>query len=623
MARRISHVVHSLSLSLMNGFLRVLSYIHPYKVPAIINIFLNILAVIFSLVSLVMVIPFLNILFDKQAPLLEKPTFSLSTEWITGSFNYYLSQIILQEGKLPALLFVCCTVILVFFLKNLFRYGALHFMAGIRSGVVRDIRANVFQKMLHLPISYFSKERKGDLTARLTTDIQQIEWSIMSFLEVTFREPITIIIYLASMLIISPQLTLFVLLVLPITGFIIGKIGKTLKKKSLQAQGKLGQLMTIIEESITGLRVIKGFNAQGQQFQRFQDINQAHYRLLKSMQRRNDLSSPLSEFLSICIVAIVLYFGGRLVLSETSTLQAETFIAFMVIFSQILSPAKSFSNAFYHIQKGIASVDRVASIIDAPTTIQDHPQATNIDTFQQQIQFKDVHFAYTPHIPTLSNINLTISKGSIIALVGASGAGKSTLADLLPRFYDATKGQILLDGQDIRQYKLQDLRQLMGIVTQQPLLFNDTIFNNIALGMEQVAEEAVIKAAKIANAHQFITLQENGYHTNIGDSGCKLSGGERQRLTIARAILQNPPILILDEATSSLDAASEKLVQEALLQLMKNRTSIVIAHRLSTIQSADEIIVLDKGQIVERGSHKSLILQENGIYRRLVALQAL
>ncbi len=496
-------------------------------------------------------------------------------------------------------------------------------MAGIRSGVVRDIRANVFHKLLHLPISYFTKERKGDITARLTTDIQQIEWSIMSFLEVTFREPITIIIYLGSMLLISPQLTLFVLLVLPITGFIIGKIGKTLKKKSLQAQSKLGFIMTIIEESITGLRAIQGFNAEAQQFNRFNHINQEHYQLLKSMQRRNDLSSPLSEFLSICIVAIVLYFGGRLVLSDTSSLQAETFIAFMVIFSQILSPAKSFSNAFYHIQKGIASVERVATILDAPNPIKDTPNAQTINTFQHQIQFKDVHFSYTPDIPTLSNVNLTITKGNIIALVGASGAGKSTLADLLPRFYDVTQGQILLDGQDIRQYKLHDLRQLMGIVTQQALLFNDTIFNNIAFGLEEVTEEEVIKAAKIANAHEFISQQEHGYHTNIGDGGCKLSGGERQRLTIARAILQNPPILILDEATSSLDAASENLVQEALLQLMKNRTSIVIAHRLSTIQSAHEIIVLDKGKIVERGTHQSLVKQQGGVYKKLVELQAL
>jgi len=471
-----------------------------------------------------------------------------------------------------------------------------------------------------MPIAYFSDERKGDMITKLTVDVQEVEHSIMSVLEVTFREPITVLLYLGAMLMISPKLTLFVLIVLPISGLIIGRVGRTLKQQSHQAQTRLGLLMTIIDETLSGLRIIKGFNAEKQQTQRFAANNEQHYKVMRSMLRRRDLSAPLSEFLSITIVALVLYVGGRMVLNNNSSLEAETFILFMVIFSQILPPAKSFATAFYTIQKGLASVERIDAILQAPITIKDPEKTILLNKFEQHISFKEVGFAYDKKA-VLQNINITLAKGKSLAIVGASGAGKSTLVDLIPRFYEVSTGSICLDGVDIKQFKRSDLRSLMGIVTQQPILFNDTIYNNLTLGINRtISLDEVIAAAKIANAHDFINQLPNTYQTNIGDAGSKLSGGERQRLTIARAVLKNPPLLILDEATSSLDSASEKLVQDALFKLMQNRTAIIIAHRLSTIQFADEIIVLQQGNIVERGTHDEL-LEQHGAYKKMVDLQ--
>jgi len=604
-------------------FWQIINYIKPYTSNLIVHLLFTVLGVLFSVVSLVIIIPFLEILFDKTPLVYQAPNFSLSVAYLQNYFYYYLSHIISTYGKPEALLFVCISVVSIITLKNTFIYAAAYVMATIRNGVVRDIRNTLFGKLLYLPLSYFTQQRKGDIITRLTADVQEIEYSIMSVISVSFREPLTIIAYLLVMLFISPALTLFVLLVLPITGLIIGRIGKSLKKKSHLVQSKLGQLISILEESLNGLRIIKGFNAQTQQTQKFARYNEQHYQLTRNLLRRRDLSSPLSETLSIGVVALVLYVGGNMVLTDAIALKAESFIVFIAIFSQILPPAKKVATAYYNIQKGLASVERINRILQEKSAVNSGLPTTSHTNFVHNIVFDDVSFAYEADKMVLQNINLQVNKGQIVALVGASGAGKSTLADLLPRFYAPTQGQIRIDHQNIQTLALHDLRQLIGIVTQQAFLFNDSVYNNITFGIhKQVSEEEVIAAAKIANAHHFISQLSNGYTTNIGDGGNKLSGGERQRLTIARAVLKNPPILILDEATSALDAESERLVQDALLKLMQNRTCLIIAHRLSTVQFAHQIVVLDKGQIKERGTHKQLLAQ-NGLYKRLVDLQAL
>lgn len=608
----------------MQKFLSIVQYLRFYKLSAAANILFNVLSVVFSLVSLTMIFPFLYLLFDRVEAVSELPNFSWSSEYLKDWVNYQLTQLINTRGKSKALLLVCYWVVVVFFLKNLCRYAAMYFMAGIRNGVVKRIRNQLFSQVLQLPIAFFSEEKKGDIITRLTADVQEIEYSIVSVLEVTFREPITIVIYLLSMLFISPQLCLFVFLVLPITGLIIGRIGRSLRKKSHQAQQQLAEIMGIIDETISGLRIIKAFTAEQQQNERFKYRNQRHYSIAKSMLRRRDLSSPLSEFLSISVVALVLYVGGQMVLKQSANLHAEAFIYFMLVFSQLIPPAKSFSTAYYNIQKGIASVERIQKILTAQSNITEIPKPQSLSYFKEIISFKNVCFAYKKNQIVLNNINFTLKKGKVLALVGSSGAGKSTLVDLIPRFYDVDAGQILIDGQDIRHYKIKDLRNLMGMVSQEPILFNDTIFNNISFGLTPLpSQEQIVAAAKVANAHQFISQLPQGYQTNIGDRGQLLSGGERQRLTIARAVLKNPQILILDEATSSLDANSEQLVQDALLKLMKNRTSIVIAHRLSTIQFADEIMVLQNGSVVEQGTHEQLMQLSGGIYQNMVALQQL
>lgn len=574
-----------------------------------------------------MVIPFLQLLFDKnittQTAIPAVPAFQISVQYIIGLFNHYFIKIIVSQGKIQALFFICLLVVGVFFVKNLFRYLALFFLAPVRNGVVKDIRNELFSKLLSLPLSFYANEKKGDVLTRMTSDVQEIEYGIISVLEVVFREPVTILVYLAAMIFMSPSLTLFVLAMLLVTGFIVGRIGKSLKRTSIKSQHKLGELMQIIEESISGLRIIKAFTAEKFQTEKFEKENSRYGSLMTKMQRRKDLSSPLSEFLGISIVVAVLWFGGQLVLNPAISLPAESFIGFMLIFSQLIPPAKSFSSAFYNIQKGLASSERVYKILDAENIITEKVNAQSIDKFQQQITFNEVSFAYNnfDSKQILKNISLTVKKGKMIAVVGQSGSGKSTLVNLLPRFYDVQQGQILIDGIDLRDYKIHDVRKLFGVVSQEAILFNDTVFNNISFGINNLSQEEVIRAAKIANAHDFIMKLENGYDTIIGDRGNKLSGGEKQRLTIARAVLSDPPVLILDEATSSLDTESEKLVQDAIYRLMENRTSIVIAHRLSTIQYADEIIVMQEGNIIERGNHISL-MAKNGSYRKLVDLQA-
>ncbi len=608
----------------MNNFFHIIDYIRRHYVLALLNILFNLLTSVFSLVSIAMIIPFLNLLFkDSTAQTSQAPVFRLSVDFFIDLFNHHFTRIIAEQGKLNALILICVIVVVIFFFKNLFRYLALFVLSPLRTGAVKEIRQRLFHKLLTLPLSYFSEERKGDLLTKMTSDVQEIEHGIISTIEVVFKEPVTIIIFLGAMLYMSPEFTAFVLVMILVTALIIGRIGKSLKRASSKAQAKLGEMITVVEESLSGMRIVKAFRAEQYQLKKFDEVNSAHNKIMTKAFRRRDLSSPLSEFLGIIIVVTVLWFGGRLVLDPSYALGAETFIGFMVIFSQLIPPAKSFSTAYYNIQKGLASVDRINKILDAEIRIHQKPDAKSISEFKDKIEFRDVSFAYYNYDDkrVLEKVNLTIKKGKVVALVGQSGAGKTTLVDLIPRFYDPIEGEILIDGVDIRDYKLGDLRSLMGVVTQESVLFNDTVYNNIKFGVENATHENIINAAKIANAHEFITGLENGYDTLIGDRGSKLSGGERQRLTIARAILSDPDILILDEATSSLDTENEKLVQEAIYKLMANRTSIVIAHRLSTIQYADEIIVLQDGKIQERGNHISLTAQ-NGIYKRLVDLQA-
>lgn len=604
----------------MKSLFKILRYVRPYWVYAILNILFNILSVIFSLASFALFIPVLQMLFKTTEVPAEVPEFSwLNFESVKENFYYEINKMISDYGEMDVLLYICVIIVVLYFLRNLFRYLAMYFLAPIRNGVVRDIRNDMYLKILILPLSYYSEQKKGDIISRMTSDVQEIEWSIMSSLEMIFRDPIAIISYLVALFIISPSLTVFVLILLPVSGFLIGRIGKSLKRTSVKGQRQLGIIMSIIEETISGLRIIKAFNAIDSTEQNFKKTNNIYTRLMIKLYRKRDLASPLSEFLAAAVLVVVMWFGGRLVLSPGSSLDAAIFIAYLGIFSQIIPPAKSITTAVYNIQKGSASVERIQKIFDADEIIIEKPDAIQIKEFKNKIEYKNVSFSYEKE-EVLKNINLTVKKGETIALVGPSGGGKSTMVDLLPRFYDSLKGEILIDGTPIKDFIISDIRGLMGIVSQEPILFNDTIFGNIALGMNNINEEEVIAAAKVANAHEFISKMEKAYNTNIGDRGVKLSGGQRQRISIARAVLKNPPILILDEATSSLDTESERLVQDALFKLMKNRTSVVIAHRLSTIQFADEIIVIKKGEIVERGSHADLIAQK-GVYKKLHELQ--
>ena len=608
------------------NFRRILHYVKPYWFSVLMNVVFNILAIIFSLFSFSMIVPFLNLLFNPENLTTVRPEFALDTDTLLAMLDYYVSYIIIMKGQATALIFICILLVIAFFLRNLTTYLALYFMIGARAGTIMDIRNDLYKKIMILPLSFYSNHKKGDIMARLTTDVQEIEYSIISYLDVFIKSPLTIVAYFAYMLGVSWRLTLFVVLLLPIGGLIIGSIGKSLKKDSLEGQNRFAGMLATIEESIGGLRIIKAFNAIGYSSDKFNEQNGFYTRIIKFVQRKRDLSSPMSEFLSSIIISIVVWFGATLILNSATTPDAEpsitaaNFIAYIVVFSQIISPAKSFSQGFYNLQKGMASADRIFEILDAEEVIVEKQDALPLPEFKESIVYHDVSFHYN-EVNVLKDINLEIPKGKMIALVGESGGGKSTLVDLLPRFYDVSKGHITIDGTDVRDFVISDVRGLMGIVSQESILFNDTVFNNIAFGLEHATRENVIEAAKIANAHDFIMELENGYDTIIGDRGMNLSGGQRQRISIARAVLKNPPILILDEATSSLDTESERLVQEALAKVMTNRTSIVIAHRLSTIQNADEIIVMVKGQIVERGKHEELIAL-GGVYKRLTDLQS-
>ncbi len=604
----------------MKKLYRILSYVLPYWKQVILNTFFNILTIVFSLFSLALLIPFLNLLFGINKLITVRPALYFSTHSMLNYLNYYISQIIIHHGKIQALVFICIIILVSFFFKNIGRYFAMFFMTTARSGAIRGIRDDIYAKLLIQPLSYYTKNKKGDLITRITSDVQEVEISILNQIESLIRDPITIIAYLAFMLSMSLRLSIFILVILPITGLIIGLIGRNLQKNSLILQNRFAGLMAIIEESISGLRVIKGFNAISYFNHRFGTMDKEYCRKQISVYRRRDLSSPLSEFLSSLVIVVILWFGGQMVLSPHPTIQAADFITFIVVFSQVIPPSKSLSQSFFNIKKGLASAERIFEVLDADEVIEEKRDAIDIESFEKEIKFENVFFKYQKHF-VIKNINILIPKGKMIAVVGESGGGKSTIVDLLPRFYDTTKGRILLDGHDIRDYKISKLRGLMGIVSQDSILFNDTVFNNIAFGMSNASQEVVEEAAKVANAHDFIMKMEGGYQANVGDRGIKLSGGQRQRISIARAVLANPEILILDEATSSLDTAAERLVQDALSKIMKNRTTLVIAHRLSTIRDADEIIVMQKGEIVERGPH-DILIKRNGIYKRLQDLQS-
>ncbi|MDA8979915.1 ABC transporter ATP-binding protein/permease [Chitinophagales bacterium] len=596
-------------------------YLKHYKGLISLNVLFNVFYVVFSVFSLTVVMPFLDIIFHPDKGVNILPKFAFSIDALKDYLNYIVTQQINQyNSKEAGLIFLAILITVIFFLKNLFRFLAQYFLAPIRNGIVRDIRIKLNNKILNLPLSYYNKSKKGDLVSSLTADVIEVEHGVLNILEVLVKEPLTILVSLVVLFAISYKLTLFVFLLILVIAFLIGALGKSLKKPSFQGQQQLGQIASLYDETITGIRIVKAFTAEKYRMLQFDKESNKFFHLMNKVLRKRFLSSPLTEFLSIAVFSSIVWFGGNEVLS--GNVKDSVFIVYLLMFASLIAPAKSFSGAFYTLQKGLGAMQRIDKILLAKDQIKEEENAQEIKSFTNEIAFENVSFSYKNYDNenVIDDFSLKVKKGDMIALVGPSGAGKSTLADLLPRFYDVLEGQITVDGQDIRKYKKNDLRALMGVVTQEALLFNDTIRQNIAFGVD--AKQAdIIEAAKIANAHDFIMQMPKGYDTIIGDRGMNLSGGQRQRLTIARAILKNPPILILDEATSALDSESEKLVQEALNKLMRNRTSIVIAHRLSTIQYADEIVVMDKGKVVEKGNHISL-LAKNGLYKKLVELQA-
>lgn len=605
----------------MKVYLRILRFAPRLVRRFVLFIIYTSLEVFFGTFKIVLIIPVLKVLFSANATTVvpPRPPFSLTPDFVTGMFNHYLMWIIQEQGRLGALLFVCLAGMACVLLSNIFQYLERMTAARLKIDVVKNLRLSYFNNVSRLHVGYFSDQRKGDLISRFTNDVSEVENTVYTTFKFVLKEPFQILAFFLAMLSISAKLTLFTLIVLPILGGILAELIKRLKRRAKQSQETLGRIVSILDETFGGIRVIAAFNARKFVAKKIGKEIDYHRKVNISIARKNELASPVSETLGVGIVTIILYFGGSLVLGHQSSLQPQDFIGFIAIFASIIQPAKNFSNGITSLQKGSISAERIFTIIDTEPAIKDMPNAKIIDGFRDCIEFKDVSFAYDSE-PVLKNVNIKVEKGKTIALVGPSGGGKSTLADLIPRFYDPTEGAVLLDGTPLTEIELDSLRRQMGVVTQESILFNDTIFNNITFGLENVDEREVIRAAQIANAHDFIMQTEGGYQTMIGERGSKLSGGQRQRLAIARAVLKNPPILILDEATSALDSESEKLVQEALTNLMKNRTSVVIAHRLSTIQHADEILVIQEGRIIERGTHADL-LKADGLYRKLSELQ--
>ena len=608
----------------MNYFKKIVRFAYPYKKYAYLNVLFNILYAIFNVLSVLAFIPVLNILFDQENTVKDEPIYTGFAEissYTKESFYYFISQKIEEEGQVSTLLFICLITFVLFFLKNLFRYLASYFLVFLRNGTVKDLRDSLYHKIVELPISYFNKKKKGDIIARMTTDVQEIEISFLTSLEAIVREPLTVVISLTMMLIISVKLTLFVFILLPVSGFIISAISKKLKANSIKAQKEVGTFLSFIEETLSGLRVIKGFNAENTIANKFKKSTLEFKRLMTSVLHRQTLASPMSEFLGSATIISILWYGGKLVLEDNSPLKPEEFLTYIMLFYTVLNPVKAITTAYYNIQKGDASAERIIQVLETENEIIEKSNAIQKTDFNQEISFQNISFKYDDEY-VLKNFSLTIPKGKTVALVGQSGSGKSTLANLITRFYDVNEGEISIDGTNIKDISKHSLRGLMGIVTQDSILFNDTVTNNISLGSENSSETKIKEASEIANAHEFIKDLPEQYNTNIGDSGNMLSGGQKQRLSIARAVLKNPPIMVLDEATSALDTESEQLVQLALEKMMQNRTSLVIAHRLSTIQKADTIVVLKKGEIIEQGKHQEL-LDKKGEYFKLVSMQSL
>lgn len=598
----------------MKQYSRIFQYLSVYKSKIVLYFLFTLLSIVFSIVSIGMLMPFLQLIFTgDQAALVSE-----SSNPIIQRVNEFLNNSVLERGKVATLGLICLLMVSFIILKNLFLYLSYYVLNPLKNAVVNKLREDLYDKVLRLPIGFFNEKRKGDLMSRMTSDVGEVESSVVGTLEGWIRDPLTIIVTLSVLLLISSQLTLFILLLIPLLGLVIGRVTKSLKRHSQDVANKYGESLSTLDETLGGLRVIKAFNIEKILRAKFFKNNEELLHSKNKISYRRDLASPLSEVMGVVLFTAVLYYGGRLVLNN-QLLEASAFLGFLGIFYNIINPAKSLSTSFSNMRKGAAAINRIEEILKTPITVDDNPNGKQLPEFTDRIEFKNVRFAYDDAV-ILDAINLSIQKGKTVALVGSSGAGKSTLADLVPRFHDVTSGEVLIDGVNIKDYSLHSVRSLMSIVTQEPILFNDTIANNIALGATGATKEQIIAAATIANAHDFIIKKENGYDSNIGDRGSKLSGGERQRITIARAVLKNPPILILDEATSSLDTESERLVQDAINNMMQNRTSIVIAHRLSTIRHADEIIVLQKGKIVERGNHDQLLAQ-NGFYKKLVDMQ--
>ncbi len=598
-------------------------YAKPYKGYGTLNIISNIFYALFGTLAFVSLMPMLKVLFNSSEPINTAPTYNGIVElgdYIENYINYFITQKVNNEGELKALMFMIFIIIGTFLLKNIFGYLALFFITFLRNGVLKDLRNDLYEKTVDLPLSYFSEKRKGDLIARISTDVLEIQHSFLSILELIVREPLTIIFTIIAMLALSPQLTVFVFIFIPISGYIISLVGKSLKKQSDNVQKEQGYFLSILEETLGGLRVIKGFNAEPYFNSKFRESTSRFYHFSNTLLNRKNLASPLSEFLGIAVIAILLWYGGSLVLVE-KTLAPDAFIVYMGLAYNILTPAKSISKAVYGVKKGDAAAERVLEILNTVSPLKDKKDAGTKKSFHSSISIENISFKYEDEY-VLKDFSLEIPKGKTVAFVGQSGSGKSTIANLLTRFYDVNKGSIKIDGIDIKDITKKSLRGLQGLVSQDSILFNDTIKNNILLGVTDKSDEEILAAATIANAHEFIKDLPKGYDTNIGDSGNKLSGGQKQRLSIARAVLKNPPIMILDEATSALDTESEKLVQDALEKMMQNRTSVVIAHRLSTIQNADLIVVLQKGKIVEQGKNEEL-LKKKGIYYNLVKMQSL